>query len=42
MNTLESNVNFVKDFNCLSKDEVFDGNTIKRYLELINEVKISE
>jgi hypothetical protein len=42
MNTLISKINFIDDFRILSKDDVFDGNTIQRYLELMKEDKISE
>jgi len=42
VNSLVSKVNFNDDFKILSKDDIFDGNTIKRYLELIKEGEISE
>lgn len=42
MNTLVSNINFIDDFKILSKDDIFDGNTIKRYFELIKKDIISE
>lgn len=35
-------IDFSNDWELLSRDEVFDGNTIKRYIELINESEISE
>jgi hypothetical protein len=37
MNTLVSNINFVEDFKSLSKDDIFDGKTIQRYIELMKE-----
>lgn len=42
MNTLISKINFIDDFRILSKDDIFDGKTIQRYLELMKEDKISE
>lgn len=35
-------IDFTNDWELLSRDKVFDGNTIKKYIELINEDKISE
>ncbi len=32
------NIDFTKDWKSLSRDEVFDGKTIQRYINLINEV----
>lgn len=40
--TLESNINFSKDFKLLSKNDVFNGNTIKKYSDFINEVTLHE
>jgi hypothetical protein len=37
-NIFDKDVAFKEDWKKLSKDEVFDGNTAKRYLDLINEV----
>lgn len=39
INTLHSKVDFTEDWNSLSREKVFDGKTIKRYIDLIKEVK---
>lgn len=36
--TLSEDIDFTKDWKSLSRDEVFDGKTIQRYIKLINEV----
>ena len=36
-NTLTENIDFSKDWEMLSKDRVFDGKTMQRYINLINE-----
>lgn len=36
--TLSEVIDFSKDWKSLSRDEVFDGKTIQRYIQLINEV----
>jgi hypothetical protein len=35
--TLSEDIDFSKDWKSLSRDEVFDGQTIQRYIKLINE-----
>lgn len=37
--TLAEEIDFTKDWKSLSRDEVFDGKTIQRYIKLINEVR---
>ena len=39
--TLVEEIDFSKDWKSLSRDEVFDGKTIQRYIKLINEVRKS-
>lgn len=37
--TLAEEIDFTKDWKSLSRDDVFDGKTIQRYIKLINEVR---
>ena len=39
--TLVEEIDFSKDWKSLSRDDVFDGKTIQRYIKLINEVRKS-
>lgn len=37
--TMSEDIDFTKDWKNLSRDEVFDGKTIQRYIDLIKEVE---
>ena len=40
-NILIENIDFHEDWKILSKDDVFDGKTMQRYTDLINEKRCS-
>ena len=37
---LKEKIDFSRDWRMLSRDEVFEGGTIKRYVKLFNEISV--